>query len=112
MKLAQWVASFQIFGLIAHLFLIAALVAIGFFDFLGMEPLAKSSAQLLKTLAAAQSSVGAVDSLSSRIAAETANATSVLLSVMKALSVSAMISFLAHLITFRAQRGDKNKKQT
>lgn len=107
MKPIQWVFALQVFGLVVHFLLATSLVAIGYFDFLGLEPLANSTAQLLKTLATAQSSSGGVDPLTSRIAIETTNAASVLLSVLKTLSVSAVITFIIHVISFRRQRIDK-----
>lgn len=109
MKPTQWVMSLQVFGLIVHLFLIAALIAIGFFDCLGIESQATSSAHLLHKFATSQSPIGAIDVLITRIADETINAASMLLSVMKMLSVSAMISFVAHAISFRRKCQDQSK---
>lgn len=106
MKRAQCIVAFQVFGLIVHLLLVIGLVALGFFDFLGIELLTNSSAKLLNALAVAQSSTGNVDSLSSRIATEMANVAPVLLSLMKAFSISALISFIAHLISFSRKRNN------
>ncbi len=107
MKPIQWIFALQIFGLIMHFLLAAALVVIGYFDFLGLGPLANSTAQLVKTLAAAQSSSGGVDPLTSQIATETTNAASVLLSVLKTLSVSAIVTFVIHVISFRRQKSSR-----
>lgn len=107
MKNRYWVLSFQVFGLLVHLFLAAALIGIGFFDLFGLAPHAQSSAQLLSKLAASQSSAGTVDPLTHRIADETISAATMLLSAMKTLAISAAISFVAHVIGFRRKHQEK-----
>lgn len=101
MKTNPWIKSIQAFGLLIHLCLMVTLIAVGYFDLLGLEANAQSSAGLLSKLATAQSPTDAVDTLTIRIADETVGAALLLLSVLKTLAVSAAVSFAAHLICFR-----------
>ncbi|WP_124704138.1 hypothetical protein [Sulfuriferula multivorans] len=86
--------ALQVFGLIVHLFLVIGLVAIGYFDFLGMTSTAESSAQLLKNMAPTG------DGVINQISSETINAAASLLSVIKTFAISAMVSFVAHAVAY------------
>ncbi len=104
MKKAHLVTSLQVFCLFVHAFLIVTLVAIGFFDYLGIEAQATSSAELVTKLAARMSQVGEADSLTLRIADGTVEVSRELLSLLRGLSLAAILSFSGHVISFLVKR--------
>lgn len=99
MRPSQLLKSFQIFGLIIHLLLVTSLISIGFFDFLGLKPLIHSTASLLSSLTATQSSLNSSGQLSNQITIKMIELFPVLLSAIKSLSMLAVLSFLAHLLS-------------
>ena len=100
MKSTQLLKSFQIFGLIIHLFLMAGLISIGFFDLLGLKPLIDSTGGLLSSLTATQSCLSSGDRFFNQITIKIIELFPVLVSVIKSLSTLAILSFLAHLLSF------------
>lgn len=96
MKISKLLISFQVFGLITHLLLVLSLISIGFFDFLGLKPLINSIAELLNSLSATQPD----DQLSNLITAKMVEIIPVLLSSIKGLSIMAILSLVAHSLSF------------